>query len=265
MKRIVPRSAAAAGLALAALALASAGSVALAADPVVSGTVGSSGKTDACLDQQHSGANPAATSPTGALQVADSSCPTTTGASPTAAGSTSGAASGSQGDGGGGGTRSSTASTTNGSNTSTSTSVTGKSTRIRRAAAFSAAGSVSAAGASGLRIAHVRYQLLRAKQGKHLRVLVTLQDRKRRLVRFAIVSIGAIAGAKSTLAGTRVAFSNRKGQAAFAVRVTRSMPGKRLLLHVGARTPHARALAVGSVLVPKKQLRHGAVRLLAST
>jgi hypothetical protein len=253
MKRITPRNAAAAGLAVAALALASTGSVAVAADPIASGTVGSNGKSDACLDQQHSGANPSATSPAGVLQIADSSCPTTTGATSTASG-------------GGGDTESSTASTTNGSsNTSTSTSVTARSTRTRSATSSSTAGSVSAASASGLRIAHVRYKLLRAKQAKHLRVLVTLQDRKRRLVRFAIVSIGGIAGAKSTLSHTRVAFSNRKGQAAFVVQVTRSMTGKRLLVHLAARTPHSRALAVGSVLVPKKQLRRGAVRLLAST
>jgi hypothetical protein len=146
--------------------------------------------------------------------------------------------------------KSSTGNNSTGTNTTTS----------RRAAAFSLAGSVAAAKASGLRIAKVRYQMVRAKHVKRLRVLVTVRDGKRRLVRTAIVSIGGLAGAKTTLARTRLGFTNRKGQAAFVVVLKQSMLGRRLLVRVGARTPHARALTVGAVAVPKQVPKRGALQ-----
>jgi hypothetical protein len=247
------RSFVSAGLVMS-VALACTAVVASAAEPVVTvgpttsptggstalGTVASGGETDVCLDQQHSGANPG-TSPTGAVQVADRSCSLATG-SPTNAGGSSGS-----GSGGGGGTQTSSSKTTTSSRNATTS---------RRSAGFSTTSSattasVSAANARGLRITHVRYKLLHVKASKRLRVLVTLRDRKHRPVRAAIVSLGRVAGAKSTLPGLRLGLSNRKGQAAFVVQLKKSMLGQRVLLRIGARTPSTRVLRVGSVLVPK--------------
>src|SRR5439155_4329288 len=94
-------------------------------------TMAPSGQTDACLDQQHSGANPSTSSVPGVVQIADSSCAApsgsgtpTTAAAPSTSGSGGGgsagtsAASGSDGGGGsgaapaGGGAQSRTQTTT---------------------------------------------------------------------------------------------------------------------------------------------------------
>jgi len=109
------------------------------------------------------------------------------------------------------------------------------------------------AAGGGVRIARIRYQLLAAKLTKRLRVLVTLRDSRHRLVRFPIVSVGRLAGAKRTLPGARVGFSNRKGQATFVVPLTRSLLGQRLLLRIGARTPHAHTIVVAAVRVLRKR------------
>jgi len=264
--------------------LASTAGVARAATPIVTvgptgsptgnsatGTVGSGGQTDACLDQQHSGANPSAASPAGVLQIADSSCSTGAGSEP--AGATTGAGASVSGPSGGGagqsGGSSATAGPAGGSTSQTSTS-SQTATVSRRTAGFSnasptrGASSVSAAAARGLKIARVRYQLVRAKKSKHLRVRVTLRDRRGRLVRSAIVSISGLPGAKSTLAGPHFGFSNRKGQATFAVGVTRSMLGHRFLFRIKARTPSAHALKVGAVLVPKERAKRRAVPKVAA-
>jgi hypothetical protein len=254
------RSIVSAGLVIS-VALACTAVVARAAEPIATvgpttsptggstalGTVSSGGQTDVCLDQQHSGANPGTTSPSGAVQVADRSCPVAAG-SPTTSG----------GGGVGGAQSSATGPATSRTQTSSSKTTTssGSATTSRRSAGFSTASSattasVSAANAHGLRITHVRYKLVNAKAGKHLRVVVTLRDRKHRPVRAAIVSLNRLAGAKSTLPGLRLGLSNRKGQAAFVVQLKKSMFGHRLLLRIGARTPSARVLKVGSVLVPK--------------
>jgi hypothetical protein len=258
------RSIVSAGLVIS-VALACTAVVARAAEPIATvgpttsptggqtalGTVSSGGQTDVCLDQQHSGANPGTTSSTNVIQLADRSCTVAAG-SPTNAG-------GSSGSGSGGGTQSSaTAPANSGTQTSSSKTTTSSrsATKSRRSAGFSTTSSattasVSAANARGLRITHVRYKLVNAKAGKRLRVVVTLRDRKHRPVRAAIVSLNRLAGAKSTHPGLRLGLSNRKGQAAFVVQLKKSMFGHRVLLRIGARTPTARVLKVGSVLVPK--------------
>jgi hypothetical protein len=96
-----------------------------------------------------------------------------------------------------------------------------------------------------------------------LRVLVTLRDRQRRLVRSAIVSIGRLPVAKRTIPRLHVGFSNRKGQAAFVVPVTKSMLGRRVVFRIGARTPSAHALRVATVLVPKQRSHGKAKRYVA--
>jgi hypothetical protein len=120
---------------------------------------------------------------------------------------------------------------------------------------------VGAANAHGVLITHVGYKLLlRAKSGRHLRILVTVRDRQRRAVRFAAVSIGKLAGANSTLSGVRLGFSNRKGQAAFVVGLTKSMLGRTLLVRIAARIPTARVLTFGSVAVPKQRSQRRVLR-----
>src|SRR5439155_20921630 len=163
-------------------------------------TMAPSGQTDACLDQQHSGANPSTSSLPGVVQIADSSC-----AAPSGSGTpTTAAAPSASGSGGGGGGGSGAAPGSAGAQSSTQTTTSSRSTKVSRRAAGSTStsstrASVSAASARGLQIAHVRSKLVRAKTGTRLRVLVTLRDRQRRLVRSAIVSLGRLPGAKSTV------------------------------------------------------------------
>ena len=259
---------------MSAVALACTAVVAQSATPIVSvgptisptggtatGTVASNGQSDACLDQQHSGANPSTSSPPGVVQIADSSCAAPSGSgTPTTAAAPSASGSGGGGSGaapGSAGAQSSRQTTTSSRNTTVSRRAAGStSTSSTRA-------SVSAASARGLQITHVRSKLVRAKTGTRLRVLVTLRDRQRRLVRSAIVSLGRLPGAKSTLLRLHVGFSNRKGQAAFVVPVTKSMLGSRVLFRIGARTPSAHALRVGTVLVPKQRSHRKAMRYIA--
>jgi hypothetical protein len=219
------------------------------------GTVASDAQTDACLDQQHSGVSPSTTTPPGVLQLGDRSCAASSGAgTPTTAAAPS--ASGSDGGGGsgtgatGGGTQSSTQTTSSRSSTSVSRRAAGATST-----SSSTQASVSAAGARGLKIALIRSKLIKAKAGNRLRILVTLRDRQRRLVRSAIVSVGRLPGAKTTLPRLHVRYSNRKGQAAFTVTVTKSMLGRRVLFRVGARTPTAHVLKAGGVLVPGRSHR----------
>jgi hypothetical protein len=91
-------------------------------------------------------------------------------------------------------------------------------------------------------------------------VVVTLRDLRERLVRFAVVSFRKLDAAKNTLRRTRLGFSNRKGLASFLVGLARSMVGRRLLLRIGARTPHASARAMGSLLVTERVTRRGTIR-----
>ncbi len=231
-------------------------------------TVGSNGQTDACLNQQHSGASPSQSSAPGVVQVADRSCTATSGSG---APTTAAAPSASGSDGGGGGTTTNTSQATPGNRSSTtisrqaansSSARSGKSSMSSNGTS-STARSVWAGKARGLRITHVRSKVVQLKPGKRLRVLVTLRDRQRRAVRSGIVSIGALVGAKSTLPHLRVGFTNKKGQVTFLVPVTTSMFGQRVLFRVGARTPSARALKLGTVLVPKQRAHKKAMRHIA--
>ncbi len=110
---------------------------------------------------------------------------------------------------------------------------------------------VSASSARGLRIVRVQYFVNDVAATKRLRVVVSLRDLNGRRVRHAIVSAGPVAGARRTVVGTTSTFSNRLGQARLVVPATRSMLGRRLLLRITARTPSVRAVTVGSVLLPR--------------
>jgi hypothetical protein len=282
VRRIVP-----VGLVMSVVALTCMAVVARGATPVVTvgptvsptggtatGTAASDGQTDACLDQQHSGASPSTASPPCVLQIADRSCAAPSGAgTPTTAAAPS--ASGSDGGGGGSGTTGSsgaagTAGGTQSSTQSTTSTRSGSSssTVSRRAAgsttSSSTRASVAAAGARGLLITRIRSKIVQTKTGKHVRVVVTLRDRQRRLVRSAIVSVGRLPGAKTTLSRLRVRYSNRLGRAAFVVPVTKAMLGRRVLFRVRAHTPNAHVLKSGGVLVSGQRSHHKVTRFVAS-
>jgi hypothetical protein len=195
-----------------------------------SGTVGSGGQTDACLNQQHSGADPSSTQTTGAAQVNDRNCQAS---SNTAAGG--GAA----------------------QTTATNSQTSGRSAAASRAGGSSAQSSqrtrsatVAAADAVGLHIAGIRYRTAGVQSSKRFTVLVTLRDARGRLVRGGIVTVSRLAGAQVTLSCRCAAFSNRLGQATLLVPVSRQMLGKRLLFRVGAQTPGAHASTFASLLLP---------------
>jgi hypothetical protein len=194
-----------------------------------SGTVVSGGQTDACVNDQHSGVSPA-TGQNGGVQVNDSACAASGGASPPGSG-------GAQASAGG-----------------QSTSSTGSAGGVPGAATTSGSASrtwVSATGARGLRIVRVQYFVNDVAATKRLRMVVSLRDLNGRRVRHAIVSAGPVTGAKRTVGGTTSTFSNRLGQARLVVPATTSMLGRRLLLRITARTPSVRVVTVGSVLLPR--------------
>jgi hypothetical protein len=194
-------------------------------------TVGSQGDADACLADQHSGVSPSA-SQDGLVQLNDAACASEQGA----------AATGETGSGGGGASSASTASTGSSAAASTGAAAGG--------GLASSAAWVAADAARGIRIARVQYLTQSVATTRKLRVLVTLRDIANRRVRHAIVSLGPVAGAQRTVAGTTATYTNRLGQASLAVAATERMLGRRLLLRITARTPSARAVTIGSVLLP---------------
>jgi hypothetical protein len=203
------------------------------------------GKTDACVNQQHSGTAPPPSDAKNGVQVNDSACQSSTSTS-TAGGAQNGTGSPSAGVG-------RTTSAASGSSGARKTSANTASAKRSRSASATAA--VSASQALGLRITRIRYLTNAVQTSKRLRLLVTVRDLRGRLVRDAIVSIRGVPGAKLTITSTHATFSNRLGQAGFLVRVPKQTLGKRLVLLVAARTPKARALTVGSVRLPAPALR----------
>jgi hypothetical protein len=119
------------------------------------------------------------------------------------------------------------------------------STRVR------VVGSVWASNAAGMRITGIRYTLAGIKLTRRLHMVVTLRDGKQRFVRGAIVSVGRFLGAKTTISGFHATFTNRLGQATFALPVTKGMFGSLLLLNIKAQAPRSHALAIGSVRLPR--------------
>jgi hypothetical protein len=192
----------------------------------VSASVGSNGKTDACVTGQQSWADASGAEPNGPAQVNSGPCE---------ANGTAGA-----GSSGGG----SPASTT--SRPAAGRSPTGGSGSSSKAAL----NSVAAADAVGLRIASVRYGTSAVAATRRLRVVVALRDSHGRRVRGAIVLLRGVPRAETTISRADATFSDRLGQARFNVEVARSTLGKPLLLTVIARTPTASAHHVGVVRLP---------------
>lgn len=194
-----------------------------AADPpIVSVGVGSGGQADACVTDDHSGADP---SNTNSVAVNDRPCAS-------GSGSGSGSSAGSSSGGGASGSRSSTRS--------------GSTSNTRGSTGF-----VSAGQAIGLQITRVRTLTKSTKLTFRVGLLVTLRDARGRLVRGGIVSVGRVPGSQTTIKGTYSNFTQRSGQAQIVVPVTAKMFGKRLFVKISARTPRAQAVALRSVLLPR--------------
>jgi len=190
----------------------------------VSGTAGSDPQADACIGDEHSGADPADPD---VVELNDSTCGTS-------ASST------------GGGTATGGGSSTSGGTTG-SVSSAGSSSTTRS----SSTASVSATQAVGLQIVRIRHRTKSVQSTRQFRVLVTLRDSRGRLVHGAFVSVNRVPGSRNTISGVHGSFSNKIGQARVLVPVAKRMFGKRLFLKISARTPSARAVALRSVFLPR--------------
>jgi hypothetical protein len=117
--------------------------------------------------------------------------------------------------------------------------------------------SVSAAAAVGLRIVKVRVYKQNALRRHRVRMVVTVKDRRGRLVRGAKISV------RSTKAGRLVrrprdTVSGRKGRATFVLRLREAALGKRLVVVTVAKTPRATAKKTNGISLPPS--RHKAAR-----
>jgi hypothetical protein len=118
--------------------------------------------------------------------------------------------------------------------------------RVTSAIRTRAGTSVSAAGAQGIRIAKVRLDKRFLKSATHLRVVVTVKDRRGFLIRGAALRMQAVPARHVANGPVRAGFTNRVGQAQFGYRMT---PGafkkgalpKYLTLATRATTPKASA------------------------
>jgi hypothetical protein len=197
-----------------------------------SGTATSGGKADACLNDQHSGANPSGSQP---AQINDRSCKSSSGAAG------AGSASSSSQSAGSGGAQSGTASKS-GARSGAAGTTSPKSGAVKTA-------SVTAAQARGLRITGIRYQTSSVPKTHKLGVSVALRDELGRPIRGAVVTLGSAPGVTPKLK-TATASTNALGTAHFSVPTTSKMLGKRLQLQIGARTPTTRMVRLASVLLP---------------
>jgi len=248
------------GAAWAAQPIVSAGPVTAPAGSGVtgSGTASSTGQGDACINEQHSGANPSAAGSPGAIALNDSSCGQTATPSQPAPASSGQAASGSSSSAPAateqaGGSSQQAASTQSSVSTQTRltkrTSTQSKQSTVRGARASTAA--VAAAKARGVKVAGVRYLTRTVRGTGRLPIVVTLRDLKAHLVRGAVVTIGGVRGAHATLAPVRTSRTNRHGQATIVLSIAKRLSGQRLHRTVVARTPTAQAIRLASLRLPR--------------
>jgi hypothetical protein len=112
--------------------------------------------------------------------------------------------------------------------------------------------SVSAAAAVGLRIVKVRIYKQNALRRHRVRMVVTVKDRRGRLVRGAKISV------RSTKAGRlvhrpKVTLSGHKGRATFVLRLREAALGKRLVVVTVAKTPRATAKKTSAISLPRSR------------
>jgi hypothetical protein len=125
--------------------------------------------------------------------------------------------------------------------------------------------SVAAVGADGVTIAKVRYLTKTARPLKRFRMIVTVKDRRGRLVRNATVRVRPTnfqARKRFVVGKQRTKRSSKIGQANFLVLVRKHALGKRLFMVTVAQTPRAKAQKTTSVRLPKakRAARAGARR-----
>jgi hypothetical protein len=109
---------------------------------------------------------------------------------------------------------------------------------------------VNAHDAVGVRIASVRYRLRNIRRTKRLRVVVTIKDRRGLLVRNAAVGVRS-ARARWIARNPRAKRTNASGQSAFIMTVRNRSFGRRLVLRIVTKTPHAKARKTSAVRLPR--------------
>jgi hypothetical protein len=123
--------------------------------------------------------------------------------------------------------------------------------------------SIAAAGADGVVISKVRYLTKTARPLKRFRMIVTVKDRRGRLVRNATVRVRPTnfqARRKFVVGKQRTRRSGKLGQANFLVLVRKHALGKRLFMVTVAQTPRAKAQKTTSVRLPKAKRAKRAAR-----
>jgi hypothetical protein len=123
----------------------------------------------------------------------------------------------------------------------------------------SAATSVSAAAAQGIRIAKIRYITKSVRRTKRMRMVVTVRDRRGLLIRNATISVRS-KYARRIFRNPRAKKSNRVGQAAFLLRARKQAFGKRLVMVTLAKTPKAKVSKASGVRIPRLAKRPAARR-----
>src|SRR5262249_38295789 len=113
-------------------------------------------------------------------------------------------------------------------------------TRLTSAISTRSGASVTAAGAQGLRISMVRYDLTKLGTTKRLGITVTLRDLRGYRVRDAAVTIGAVGNVPVTISGRQSRISDRYGHARFSVPLSKAVFAKRLFIGI-TRTDSERA------------------------
>jgi hypothetical protein len=123
--------------------------------------------------------------------------------------------------------------------------------------------SVAAAGADGVVISKVRYITKTARPLKRFRMIVTVKDRRGRLVRNATVRVRSTnlqARKRFVVGKQRTRRSGKLGQANFLVLIRKHALGKRLFMVTVAQTPSAKAQKTTSVRMPKAKRAKRAAR-----
>jgi len=124
-------------------------------------------------------------------------------------------------------------------------------TSVKSAIATRAGTSVSAAGAKGVRISKFALDKRLLKSTKHVRVLVTVKDRRGYLIRGASLRLLATPAKHVANGALRAGFTNRVGKAQFAFRLKASaFKGGLLTIAVRAATPKSTATKKVALRLP---------------
>lgn len=124
-------------------------------------------------------------------------------------------------------------------------------TRVTSTIATRAGTSVSAAGARGIVISRLALDKRFLKSAKHVRVLVTVKDRRGYLIRGASLRLRAMPTKHVANGALRAAFTNRVGKAQFAYRIKASaFKGGLLTIAARAATPKSTATRKVALRLP---------------